>query len=619
MPNLALILLFLFGPPAPRAPLAVVLHRPGRVAGQVLAADGTPIAAAKVTFAVPAAARESYGQTDDEGRFEIALPAGWYELRAEADGFLPAELGRRLRVEEGSAVAGIEMRLLAGAVVTGRVTTPAGEPLPGVEVSAWGTWASAVTDGDGVYRMSGAPARTILVRAKLASARQDGFTESELAVHPGENRLDLVLTPVKKGLHEVRGRVVAEDGSPLAGVRVTPDIESPFADALTGDDGRFVVQDLDGDRYVTATREGFAEGVIGVTVDGADVSGLELRLQRTGTIVGRLLGLDAAELRKTTLAASSASWHDPDETAIEPDLSGHYRIADLAPGEYSVTASLGERRAEGSVTLAAGSAVVLDLTFPDRFELRGRVVDADGRPLAGASIRADDQGATSGEDGTFALAVVNGKYLVSASVQGFVPRSAGPIEVAGAAVDGIELALAPGATVHGRVLGLRPGDPAKVKAEGPGGDEREGEVVDDGTYRFEGLGPGEWRVTATLAEDLGRRLYPVTRTVTVPQGPAERVLDLPLDLGTLTLIGHLHPLHLYWKVHLLSRDGIAPEQILEADGDGSFRFTHLHPGTYLLRVEDTSFEQELKLPADEERIEINLELPPEEGSRMGLP
>jgi hypothetical protein len=292
----------------------------------------------------------------------------------------------------------------------------------------------------------------------------------------------------------------------------------------------------------------------------------------------------------------------------------------ISPGATeSPTSPPGNTRSRPEpVRVTVGADAVLDLTFPTRFELRGHVVDTDGRPLAGARIVAfnlrgalQPQIGSCDENGFFVFPVVNGTYRVGAAARGFVtPHIVGPIQVAGAPVDGIEIALRPGATVRGRVLGLQPGDPVKVEAHGPEGETCSGEVTDEGAYRLEGLPPGEWQVTASLVEDPLGPLYPVTRTVTVPDGPAERLLDLPLDLGDILLIGHLSDLTEIRRVHLLRRDGTAPEKILTSGEGGDVRFTHLRPGHYLLQVEGANVERELELTTRGSQVEVDLELPP---------
>jgi hypothetical protein len=95
-----------------------------------------------------------------------------------------------------------------------------------------------VTEEDGSYRLPGVPTRKTRVVAELQNAVESGSTEAELAIHPGENPLDLVLDPHAKVPHEVRGRMVAEDGSPLPGVHLLArDGTAPERTLRSDDDG----------------------------------------------------------------------------------------------------------------------------------------------------------------------------------------------------------------------------------------------------------------------------------------------------------------------------------------------------------------------------------------------
>ena len=65
-------------------------ERTSRLAGVVLDPNGARIPFATVTIENAAAKREA--QTDDEGSFEVELPAGAYRITIEADGFKKVEL-----------------------------------------------------------------------------------------------------------------------------------------------------------------------------------------------------------------------------------------------------------------------------------------------------------------------------------------------------------------------------------------------------------------------------------------------------------------------------------------------------------------------------------------------
>jgi len=614
------------GPPA--GPLALVLHPAGRIEGRVVTPGGAPVAEAHVGVVVagqghsdcfgppgPCATSPEGSSTDREGRFTLApLYPGWYEVSARAAGFLAPPSAHRVQVAEGAAVSGIEIRLDRGASVSGRVRTPAGAPAAGARMSVWGerSYAEAVTDGEGRYLLTGVQPGTREVKAEEAETVPDpGDVESALMVGPGENHLDLTLARTAR--HEVHGRVVGPAGAPVAGARLQlgHQIGTEHPDALAAEDGSFTLRLGNGAHCLSAAREGLAGGSVAFVVRDADVSDLSIRLLPGCVVTGRVLGLTADERAEVQVAAHQGGM-DFDHLAYV-DRDGGYRIEDLAPGEWTLTVFSGPTPVSGSVTLSPGSVATLDLALAGRFAVRGEVTDPDGEPIAGGEVTLLGSGSfvdrtVTRKDGSFALRAESGTYTLSTWASGFQSDGSRPVEVAGAPVDGLAIVLRPGTTLHGRVLGLAPGDPFQV--EGRRGDDRWTRSGNDGTYSVEGLAPGEWQVTASLAERPLLSTHQVTRRITVPAGPAEVSLDFTLPLGNLTLTSRLsRPLGPGMEVRLRSPSD--PDLAVRPQFEGGvLRFGRLLPGPYQLRVEGPQgqmlAERQIDLAAD---AEVEIEVP----------
>jgi hypothetical protein len=123
---------------------------------------------------------------DDTGAFAFdGLPSGRYTLTAAKEGYVTAAYGARKPERPGRTVAlrngeirGIALRLPHGAVITGTVLDPDGEPVSGITVSVL-TWrytiatgerrpvtvGAADTDDRGVYRIYGLAAGEYVVHA----------------------------------------------------------------------------------------------------------------------------------------------------------------------------------------------------------------------------------------------------------------------------------------------------------------------------------------------------------------------------------------------------------------------------------------------------------------------
>lgn len=121
---------------------------------------------------------------------------------------------------------------------------------------------------------------------------------------------------------------------------------------------------------------------------------------------------------------------------VRTDERGIAWFAELWPGKVQVLADRGGAAVE--VELATGGAARAEITIPRGQDVRGRVVDVDERPVAGASVwmsvapNSDDGEpvATSGADGTFAIRSAGEWYSVTATAPGLGCARPSFVEVA---------------------------------------------------------------------------------------------------------------------------------------------------------------------------------------------
>jgi hypothetical protein len=449
---------------------------------------------------------EPEGMTDERGEVALELPGpGRYEVAAQAPGMLNAT--RMVEVGPGGLTDPVTLTLASGAVVLGRVEGPDGGALPEAMVSVLdppdfillsdlGPEASAETAGDGSFRLDGLPTGP---RSFVAVRR--GFRKQvrDLDVRPGENRLDFRLEP---GV-SVSGRVVDRDGAPVPGVSVSLQGGTTFpGQAVSEPDGSFVLPGVSADTYqLHAQKEGYADRRIeGVLVANEPVAGLEVRLLPPGAIRGRILGLDFAALSSVLVLATN------DMTPIEAsvDFAGNYRIDDLAPGDWTVTAMAGSRLQQGLARVEAGAETVLDLELGAGHRLTGRVLSG-GRPMARATVvlggRESGSGglSTTGLDGSFRFdGLAAGTYELHVMRDFGSFRQGRTIEIDGDTEVTIDVGAA-------RVSGLvtdPAGDPvtdAQLTLEpqsGEGGDRLSGRSDADGRFTLAGATPGPHRLRA---------------------------------------------------------------------------------------------------------------------------
>jgi protocatechuate 3,4-dioxygenase beta subunit len=147
--------------------------------GRVVAGDsGRPLRRARVTIRAPELGTESQRTTSTnlDGRYEFKdLPAARYRVTVARSGYLglehgqrrPAEIGRPVQLADGQTVEGIDFAMPRMGVIAGRVTDESGDPIEGVRIFATrlmffegqrklvpiGT-SSNQTDDEGEYRIT---------------------------------------------------------------------------------------------------------------------------------------------------------------------------------------------------------------------------------------------------------------------------------------------------------------------------------------------------------------------------------------------------------------------------------------------------------------------------------
>jgi hypothetical protein len=345
--------------------------------------------------------------TDEDGRFRIdQVPAGSYVINAFApglvgpsEGFSVFEPGKIVTLVDNESVLGIDISLKRGAVITGRILDVNRQPLVDKNVrlvrvdengrtqpSHISNPAMYRTDDRGVYRLYGLPPGrykvsvgeggepgifTFPTGSYLRTFYPDVTEESKAAIiELGEGvevtnvdiRVSSFLNP-----YTVSGRIInAGTGAPMAGAR--------YGYAAVGDDGRYVgsvsvkstpasprgefsIEGLLPGRYAFfVVNEGKAEAYSEPTVvelKDADVSGVEIKAHRGGSISGTVLFEDvnvsdiSAKLADLVITINVQSQTlqslRTDSPPVKPD--GSFYVGGVLPGaaQLSVHSVQGDR------------------------------------------------------------------------------------------------------------------------------------------------------------------------------------------------------------------------------------------------------------------------------------
>ena len=486
--------------------------------GRIVADDsGKPLARARVTLSGPAFGAPAV-VTDADGRFLLSSAPGAKSIVVTRTGYA--------RVEVVPAPSGpLEVRLVRGATVSGRVVDDRGEPVIAARVTAESSptpagaasLAAALTDDRGEYRLHGLPQGALKLHVVTAGAAPATQGSGDTMLR-GPNRYTTFYPGVR----------TYEEGAELV---IRP-----------GEDRRRIDFQVlwreSGDHPFSA---GFIFGLWGRPARAPQSNDLSRAAIRGRVLGGDGLGLSSAEV---ALVAPRAGVTRVTST----DARGYYAFTELPPARYQINASKAGYFPAWSPSPDSRPLTVdvardeehdsTDLRLMPWGVVSGRIVDESGEPVADVRVQAGrvryeagrrqlafgSAGALSDETGVYRLfGLQPGAYIISASAaglgtgdlpgyartffpSGLSPRDAAVVTVGPSEVVGIDVSLsrAPTFRVAGQVF-----DPA-----GAGGHSgslqlvpsvRNAGVVDvrlgariqsDGTFEFPNVSQGQYVVQA---------------------------------------------------------------------------------------------------------------------------
>lgn len=314
----------------------VVMLPAASVTGRVVDPRGQPVAGARVKAGPSAvdvvtnmlgAARE--GVTNAAGRYVLdgVRPGDKIRVLVRLAGFTDAK-SAEFAVRAGEVTDAPDVVMKRGARITVHVTDPEGRPVAKARVEAdlspheeeqvgwdpmsrWRAFADLLTDADGQVVLTSLPSGSVTV-----TVTHEAFAGVRRTV-PVERLQDggPTATDLRVRLREayaLRGRVVDEEGKPVAGVTLTTSAASgageevwiPTRTGQSGADGRFEITLLpDEALQVTAVGEGYRQARVPVATPRAEV---EVRLARVSADAQKRLEEIQKELAETYQAFASA-------------------------------------------------------------------------------------------------------------------------------------------------------------------------------------------------------------------------------------------------------------------------------------------------------------------------
>ncbi len=320
-------------------------QREGMITGRVVVDDGQPMRGAQVIASSVGKSRNAGGtqmtNCDAEGTFKLTgLPSGVYSILPRSPGYVSVQdQSRKYRVGES-----VIIRMTRGGVITGRVTDEFGEPMVGFNVLADRVRdsegqpyrgvasmnemsSSRMTDDRGVYRIYGLEPGAYVVSVNGAFSMLPGpeqISSEPTSYHPSSPRGAAVEINLR-GAEEVSGVDIRARGGRARAISGTVSgetqseglVNNVIVTLLSAADKQVVGMTTlingqnfsirgveDGEYDLVATRfsetmDFAASAPRRVTVRGADVNRVELKLMRLGSISGRVVIYAAKERCKT--------------------------------------------------------------------------------------------------------------------------------------------------------------------------------------------------------------------------------------------------------------------------------------------------------------------------------
>ena len=564
------------------AEVTFALTRGRTISGRVTSDAGLPLAQAMITPDSEDIDRSPV-ETGENGEFELmGMPREDVTLHVSRPGFV----ARAVAVDAGDADQRVNVTLAAGRKAFGKVVTATGEPVEKATV-----WAQPIThaeqmgqraetDSGGAFAIEGLAEG----RYRFFAGHQQHGTAELQDVDPAAGPVILTFKP-KSETGVIRGTVkgFAERGWMYA--MVTTDAGRQ---AMVGRDGKYRIENVPaGETQVRAmggtmrNRASTAPMKVTVVANGEVEADLEFRSDIT--VRGRVTeGGQPVVGRRIAFEGDGSEWE------TRTGEGGLYEIAGIEPGMYQVSVEAGRRSFSTRYQVNGSSTFDVAIAFA---AIAGRVLDADGAPLAGVSVEvSDDEGrmnhgaAKTDANGAFSVSANDApSFVVSASKKGFatavqrVPRGSAPLLMRLGRTDGLRVRLVDarsGATLSGYAVATNAAGLLVGRANESAQDGAMVVPLHDGAYRVSvsanGFASQSQHVTIPLTGELRFALTPGGTLVVRSDRVSSDLVKLILPNG-----------EEYVRCHC---NGIAEIRLTGA----TTTIGHVAPGNYTMQVLDPS-------------------------------
>lgn len=324
-------------------------------------------------------------ESQDNGRYQLSLPAGQFLITATKPGYLSAEVN--LNIAAGQERSGVNLNLRENfARIAGRVTDTEQNPVGGAEItiidSVSGRSYITRSDNDGYFNFERVLAGSFRLHALHPRYRREIVSLGVVVGGQERRGVEIRLQPLQA---VVRGRVIDQDDNPVSGATIfAREEEGEEFSTSSAQDGSYLFAYLPSGTFsFLSTRVGYT-GILqeGIQLRPADTLTVALRMVRhSGVIRGRVVSGDNQGLQGASVSVGDTLGHYGSATT---DVSGGFIVENLYPySRYYLTARKeGYSPVTDTLRQISPGAVVTYSMRANTLQISGRVVNQVGDPLA---------------------------------------------------------------------------------------------------------------------------------------------------------------------------------------------------------------------------------------------
>lgn len=324
--------------------------------------------------------------------------------------------------------------------ITGLVTNTSGAALAGATVSGGGV--KTTTSSAGSYTLANVTAGEVQITASLSGYN----STSEYASVTNGSTTNASTLKLGTGTGTVTGVVKNSAGTLLSGATVAYSGRS----TLTNSSGAYSLSGVPaGTVQLTASFSSYTDAHQTVTV--AASSSITANFILTSTWTGTLQGYVTNSA--TGGAISGAKIAVNNGAATLTNSSGFYKMTNVAPGSYTLTASAsGYTRSSSTVSVSTNTTTTASFKLTPTGTVSGKVSNiSTGAAIYGATVKYSGGSATTNTSGAYTLSNVPiGTYTFTASASAYVPQSASASVSAGTTTT-LNFSLANGGKIGGTI------------------------------------------------------------------------------------------------------------------------------------------------------------------------